>query len=301
MRNLFTLVLSLILFFACKNEQNEDKNENLPGSYSVVDDLGDTLTFDSPPQKIITLAPNLTEILFAVGAGDRLIADTKYCNFPEAAKKLPKAGDLLTINYELVASLKPDLILMTIEGNTKDVYDRLKESGNNVFISNPRDYNGIKKTVKDIAAITGNPGIADSLFTEWDGRLEKIKSDTPDPDGLQVMFMVSANPIMLAGKNTFVNEYLKMLGLRNIADEVELNYPIFSRERIFEVDPDYIFYPGMEKNVRENVLNLYPEWNDLTSIKKGNFFTLDPDLFYRPGPRFIDALDTLKTKVFRSR
>lgn len=297
MKNLTILLLVVFVFTACKNEENKE-NVSQNGKIEITDDLGVKIVLEKTPEKIISLAPNLTEIVFAAGAGDKLIADTRFCNYPPAADTLPEVGDLLTINFEKITAMQPDLILVTIEGNSKDNYDRLTELGHTVFVSNPRDYEGIKKTVRDIAYITGNKSVADSLCDEWDKDIKRIIKDVPEgEDQPVVMFMAAANPIMLAGVNTFVNEYLKLLNLRNIAEGVDLNYPVFSREKIMETDPDYIFYPGMEKNVRESVLDLYPEWKNLSAFRNGNFHTLDPDLFYRPGPRFTKALDTLKSKI----
>lgn len=290
-RTVLILMAFLILSACSKKEQNEISTEN--SGYYVIDDLGDTLRFNTPPGAIITLAPNLTEILFALGEGDKLVGNTKYCNYPPEATNIQNVGDLLTVNYELISTIKPDLIFITIEGNKKEVYDRLKQLGNKVFISNPRDYEGIKKTVSDIAQIMQKSEIADSLIVVWDEDVKRCVSHNYQSDSLNVMFMVSANPVMLAGENTFVNEYLKILGLRNIAEGVPMNYPVFSREKIYEIDPDYIFYPGMEKNVMENVVGLYPEWKNLKVFKEGKFITLDPDLFYRPGPRFTKALSKL--------
>ncbi|GJQ64200.1 MAG: ABC transporter substrate-binding protein [Melioribacteraceae bacterium] len=296
------IIFGILLFFylsGCDNTNQDKSNDIKSGELAVVDDLGDTLYFNQPPAKIVTLAPNLTEIIYALGAGDRLVGNTKFCNYPPEAVDIQNVGDLLTVNYELISAIKPDLIFITIEGNKKEVYDRLKQLGNKVFISNPRDYEGIKKTLSDIALITGKTHIADSLIKVWDQDVEKCRSANFYKNSLNVMFMVSANPVMLAGENTFVNEYLKMLGLKNIAVGVPMNYPLFSREKIYDIDPDFIFYPGMEKNVKENVVGLYPEWRELRVFREDNFITLDPDLFYRPGPRFTEALKELKNVIDR--
>ncbi len=267
------------------------------GTVVLKDDLGHKITFTKPPEKVVTLAPNLTEMIFALGCGHKIIANTTYCNYPPEAKGKTKVGDLISVDYEKITELSPDLILMTVEGNKKNTYHKLKELGFKIFVSNPRNYAGIKKTFKDIAKIFRLESKADSIIHAWDKEVAFIRRSAEKPNKPKTMFVVSLTPLMLAGKNTFVNEYLKLCALKNIADDSPLNYPIFSREEVVKRNPEIIILPQNQFKSKEELLSLYPEWSGLKAIKENKIITVNQDLFFRPGPRFVEALSILYKKI----
>jgi iron complex transport system substrate-binding protein len=292
MNKLFVFILLII--FGCGKDEHKQTEQPL----KVVDDLGKSFSVDSIPQRVITLAPNLTEMIYELGVGNKLVGNTFYCNYPQQANDVEKVGDLLTINYEKILELKPDIILLTVEGNTKEGYDKLTELGFKVFISNPRDFEGIKKTLLDLSKIFDKEQTADFLIADWNGRLNKIKKVVDQNAEKSAMFLISLQPIMLAGNNTYINEFLKFCGIKNITEDTDVNYPVFSREQVLVRDPDYIFYSaGMNRDETE-IKNAYPEWSKLSALKNGNLFFIDADLYFRPGPRFVLALEDLASKVY---
>ncbi|MCB0752747.1 MAG: ABC transporter substrate-binding protein, partial [Ignavibacteriae bacterium] len=232
---LFLPILTLLLLMGCGENQDSQINKG-----TISDDLHQQFNFNEPPKRIISLAPNLTELLFELDAGNKIIGNTKYCNFPDSAKNIEKVGDLLTIDVEKIVSLNPDLIFITVEGNSKSDYEKLKDLGLKVFVSNPRSYRGIKKTLTDMSKILGKESFADSLIKGWDVRIEKVKKTHDIIFSQTVLFLVSTNPIFTVGKNSFVNEILTFAGLINISADENNNYPMFSREEIVKRDPDYI-------------------------------------------------------------
>ncbi len=263
----------------------------------IKDDLGNEIRISEIPKRVVTLAPNLTEMLFALGEGDKIIANTTYCNYPPEAKNKTKVGDLFSVNYEKLIGLSPDLIFMTVEGNSKGTYERLLKLGFKIFVSNPRNYEGIKKTFRDFALIFNDSAHADSIVVSWDARVEKIRKERKSKNKLKAMFVVSLSPLMLAGKNTFVNEYLKFCNLKNVADASPLNYPVFGREEILKDNPDVIILPEGKIKDTSSLLKLFPEWKNLNAIKTGSVYEINPDLFFRPGPRFVKALEFLCKKL----
>ena len=285
----------LLLFLSCGKER-----EKLGPGIILKDDLGVEQSFEKIPERIITLAPNLTEMVFELGLGKKLIGNTSYCDYPEEAKKVEKVGDLLTVNFEKIVSLKPDLVFITVEGNTKETYDKFHQLGIKIFVSNPRGYDGIKKSFRDIAKIFGIENSASKKIAEWDSVISRIKSENSPFRKKKAMFIVDLKPLMLAGKNTFLNEYLQICGLENIALSSRMNYPIFSREEILKLDPDYIIYPsgsGLEMN---EINNAYPEWIRLKALKNGCVVFVDWSLYSRPGPRFVRATEDLFNRLLRT-
>jgi len=289
----YFIILALV-FAGCTKENPEVENKLL---IQVVDDLGITYQSDITPRKIISLAPNLTEMIYELGLDSNLIGNTKYCNYPEDANRKVKIGDLLTVDYEKIIELKPDLILITVEGNAKDSYDKLKKLGFQLFVSNPRDFKGIKKTFRDIAKIFQIENIADEKINLWDEVIEKVKEETLNRKKLSGMFLVSLKPVMLAGGNTFVNEFLKIVGIENIALDSKVSYPLFSREEILTRNPEIIIHAISNDGINNEIANNYPEWKKIDGVKNKNIIKVDPDLFFRPGPRYPIAVQTLWNKV----
>ena len=289
----FTILVISFLLISCGNNNKQSTSKN-----TITDDLGNVFTFEKAPQRIISLAPNLTEMFFSLGLENHLVGNTMYCNYPPQAQKIEKVGDMLTFNFEKIVLLKPNLIFITVEGNTKSTYDKFHELGLKVFVSNPRNYKGIRKTYSDLGKIFGVTHKTETALTKWDSTLQSITA-TQKPQNRTAMFLVELRPIMLAGENTFINEYLQFCGLKNIAANSKLNYPIFNREEILKRDPDYIIYPTGGGDTIEMLKEAYPEWKQLKAIKNNNVIFIDRDLYLRPGPRFIEALADLSNQLLR--
>ncbi|MGK9476780.1 ABC transporter substrate-binding protein [Melioribacter sp. OK-6-Me] len=296
MKNLFktTGIFILILLISSCSEIQNQKSVN---GIAVVDDIGNRVLIDSIPQRVISLAPNLTEIIFDLNAGNKIVGNTLYCNFPAAARNVEKVGDLLTVDFEKVLSLNPDIIFITVEGNRKETFDKFKSLGLKLFVSNPRNYEGIKKSYLDIARILDREKYARKKIERWDKLLDSIRIKSSNNQPKTAMIPVELKPLMLAGKNTFLNEYLEVCGLKNVADNPTINYPVFNREEILIRNPDFIIILSDGKLSTNNLLELYPEWKDLKAIQNGNVIFVDRDLYSRPGPRFVEAATDLFNRL----
>ncbi|MEG8947838.1 ABC transporter substrate-binding protein [Rosettibacter firmus] len=279
----------IILFILCSCNKEEQNNNKI----IFKDDIGNTITLNKSPKRIITLAPNLTEIIFDLKLDKYLVGNTLYCNFPEQANKIEKVGDMINFDFEKIISLKPDLIFITVEGNTKEAYNKFNELGLKVFVSNPRNISGIKKTYLDIAKILGAETLAKINISLRDSLIAKISRAAKNYERKSVMYLVELQPLMLAGKNTFINEYLEICGLENIAKDVNINYPIFNREEILKRNPDIIIIPDDGIITKQKILELYPEWKNLKAINNNKVIFVNRDLFSRPGPRYADAVKEL--------
>lgn len=291
MKNFLKILPLIFLIISC----SQKKEQNLSSNF-IEDDLGNKFSIDTIPRKIISLAPNLTEIIYELGLEKKLIGNTLYCNFPAEAKGIEKVGDMLTFNYEKILTLKPDLIFITIEGNTKETYDKFRELGLKIFVSNPRNYEGIKKTIADFGKIFRIEKLTEKKIASWDSTIANIKSTLKNENPKTAMFVVELKPLMLAGKNTFLNEFLLFNGLKNITEDSPVNYPLFSREEILKRDPDYIIIPT-DNGEKTKVEQVYPEWINLKAVKNNNVIFVDRDLYSRPSARFIDAVKDLHLKI----
>ncbi len=286
------LFLTLIAFSCGKQLKEKPDKKNF-----ITDALGNKFELSQPPERIITLAPNLTEMVFELGAGEKLVGNTLFCNYPDEAKSVEKIGDMLTVDYEKIVTLHPDLIFITKEGNKKNIYQKLISLKQKVFVSDPKSYADIKETFLKMGKILGEEQTALQKIKAWDRLIDSVKNEVKNSTTGSVMFLVSVKPIMLAGKNTFIDEILSICGLQNIADSSSLRYPVFSREEIVKKNPDYIILFASKNLKAENVKNAYPEWKELNAVKNNNIIFVDPDLFARPGPRFAKAVEFLFNSV----
>lgn len=289
---LFIPLLFLIFAASCKNDDKTNSPQNF-----IIDDLHKKIEINSVPSRIITLAPNLTELVFELGEGAKIIGNTNYCNYPDSAKKIEKVADLLSVNLEKITALNPDLIFITAEGNSKADYNKLISLGFKVFVSNPRNFTGIKKTLLDMGNIFNVYDKADSIVNSWNRRIDSVKKTHNQIVYKSVMFLISTNPIYSVGKNTFVHQILTLSGLSNITSDTDVNYPLLNREEILVRNPNYILLYETNNNDIAEILKAYPEWNTLSAVINNRVFFINADLFSRPGPRFVDAVENLNMLV----
>ena len=289
------LLLLLVFVIGC----SKPGNKTPAVSDTIVDDIGVKVTIIPVPQRVITLAPNLTEMIYALGEGNKLVGNTTYCNFPSQAKSVEKVGNMLTVDYEKIVSLKPDLIFMTVVGNSKNSYDKLKDLGMTVFVSNPKTFSGINKTFLDMGKIFNREKFAKEKISQWDSVINYIKNKKSGIRNNKAMFLVSLRPIMLAGENTFINEIIETAGMKNIANGTKVNYPVYSREEVLKKNPDYIILFRNKNLTAKDVKAAYEEWSELNASKQNLIIFVDPDLFARPGPRYYLAVEFLYRKIHR--
>lgn len=162
-----------------------------------------------------------------------------------------------------------------------------------MFVSNPRNYDGIKKSYNDIGNIFGIEELSRKRTDQWDSIITTIKKESSILRSSTGAFFIEVKPIMLAGENTYFNELLEICGLKNITGGMKINYPIFNREELLKRNPDYIFYPTSPNDKLETVIDSYPEWKELNAVKNKRFFLVDRDLYSRPGPRFVRAVENI--------
>jgi iron complex transport system substrate-binding protein len=286
------LIITALILSSCADTKKPERQ-----TIVLKDDLGNEITFDKAPQRIITLAPNLTEMIYDLGLGGKLVGNTLYCNYPDEARKVEKIGDMLTFNFEKILSLKPDLVLITVEGNTKQTYDKFRELGLKIFATNPRNFEGIKKSYEDFGKIFDIAAVTGKKIKMWDSVITQINTESKAFKEATAMFVVELKPVMLAGRNTFINQYLQICGLKNITEDSPANYPVFSREEILKRDPDYIIYPTGGNDNISKIKEAYPEWARLKAVKNNNVVFVNWDIYMRPGPRFAEAVSDLFNRL----
>jgi iron complex transport system substrate-binding protein len=251
------------------------------------------------PQTIVSLVPSNTEILFALGLGDKVVGVTEYCNYPTEARTKSIVGGISSINFEKIVALDPDLILAS-SMNGEDSVAHLRKLGYSVLCLNSDSIEGTFSSIHCIGEVTGAKSIATELVTSMQQRLdattEKIKTAETTPQ--TVKHLMSIDPYWISGNHTFQNELITLAGGINAFPEVD-GWGIISLERLLTVDPDVILVDSsvdMEKeggNHLKQLLMADPRLSSLSAVKNGRIYVMNADIFDRGGPRIVDALDEL--------
>jgi len=292
----FTFLI-LILTLSSLPSFSFTETSNYP--LTVIDHTGTAVTILQEPERIISAAPSNTEILFALGLGDKVVGVTNYDNYPEEVAQIEKIGEMSPLNLEKIVALKPDLILAYAVSQGKEIL-RLRELGFKVIDVDPSNLEETFQSIMRIATICGVPERGESLVQELSGRVEKIKakvSQITNSKRPKVFIGSTFEPIWTAGANTLCDELITLAGGQNIAGSSS-GWIAISPELVAQAEPDIIIIPtgamnpGEESKIKENI-SQRSGWSNLPAIKNQKIFIVNEDLFYRAGPRSVEALEWL--------
>ncbi|MBW1917259.1 MAG: cobalamin-binding protein [Deltaproteobacteria bacterium] len=267
----------------------------LPGQARVyTDQLGRQVSVSDNPRRVVALAASITEIIFALGQGQRLKGVTQFSNFPPAAKSLPKVGSYIHLDLERIMALRPDLCIATKDGNPKYAVDRLTDLGIPVYTVDPRDMRGVMNSIREIGHLLGASARARELVADMQRRLDRVKSLVAhSPLRPRVFLQIGIAPIVSAGSNTFLDELISRAGGQNLAAG-PVAYPRFTREQVLALQPDVIIITSMTRGAAfDQIKAEWSQWDHLPASRQHRIFVVDSDIFDRPSPRMVEALETL--------
>lgn len=263
---------------------------------TIRDDFGEFVTIRGYPQRIVSLAPSNTEILFALGLSDRVVGVTDYCDYPPETATFPKVGGYSTINLEKVVAAKPDLVLAAF-GNTEDMINRMRSLGLVVVALNPTDLNGVLDNIAVIGEIAGANKEADSLIKDLSGRINDVTAKTDLLEARpSAVHLVWYDPLWISGGNTFQNEVIHQAGGDNAFEYIE-GWGIVGFEEFIVADPKYILVSsgtGMGTrgyDIIYEYMMTEPRFQNLQAVKNNQVILIDADVISRAGPRIVDALE----------
>jgi ABC-type hemin transport system substrate-binding protein len=255
------------------------------------------------PQRIVSLAPNMTEILFALGLGDRIVGVTSFCDYPPAARTKPKVGGMSNPSLEAVVSLKPDIVVMTTDGNPKEFEERLRTLHIRTYVSTSRRIKDLAKGIRELGAALDVGDRADRLADDNEARLEKLVAVKTAGPEKKILFIVWPDPLIVAGPGTVIDDAIKIAGAENVAARSISEYPKYSIEAILQNPPDMVVIgPDMRENSHANIRKLsqglLARLRILPAVKNGKVFYVSDDL-YRLGPRTVRGIEELRTVLGR--
>jgi iron complex transport system substrate-binding protein len=252
------------------------------------------------PERIISLAPNMTEMLFALGLGRNIVGVTTFCDFPEEAKKKPKVGGMSNPSLEAVVALKPDVVVMTTDGNPQEFETRLRSLGIRTYVSTMRRLEELPAGIRDLGKAMGVPERADRLAASLESQIQRHSHSPIAGRSPKVLFVVWPEPLIVAGPGTVIDDALTLLGIENLGASAGISYPKYSIEEVLRRPPDVILVgKGMGRDdVRKISQGFLKKLNILPAVKEGRVFFVGDEL-YRLGPRTIKGIEELERVLGR--
>lgn len=245
------------------------------------------------PSRIISLAPSTTEILFALGLGDRIVGVTSFCDYPAMAKRKQKIGGMSNPSLEAVVSLKPDIVVMTTDGNPKEFEERLRSLKIKTYVFKARRLHELPAGIRDLGAALGVKAKADELANEIEIAINKYRSQRSEVRSKKkVIFIIWPEPLIVAGSGTAIDDTITLLGAENIASKAKVPYPKYSIEEIIHQSPDVIFIGKGHINMKEVSRGLLKRIAMVPAVKKGDVFYIS-DSLYRLGPRVVKGIEEI--------
>lgn len=290
--------LAVLFFAAALLACTADAQGSAAASREVADETGRTVKIPQPVQRIVSLAPSLTETLYALGLQDRLVGDTAYCDYPADAAKKHKVGGAINPNMEEVAALKPDIVLVVKSLNRLETVRALEQLGISVYSTDPHSVEDVIASMQKLSGVLGAQKAGDALHEKLESRLiavrEKLKGVAPTP----VMFVVWTEPLQSVGKKTFVADVLRHAGAESVVESAQ-DWPKFSLEEAVRLQPQYLVFASNHSEAVKNdveALALKPGWSAMKAVK-GRKIAIVSDAINRPGPRIVDAVEELARQL----
>jgi len=245
-----------------------------------------------PTNRVISLAPNLTEIVFAIGAGDRLVGRTTYCDFPAEAKAVAAVGDTLQPSLERIISLQPQVVLISTSSQLEVFTQQLQNQHIAVFVTDPRDLDGVFRSIEQIGLIVGHTQQAEQLIQNLRDRTRAVEEAVKGRPPVRVFYQLSAEPLYTAGHDAFVTDLMRRAGAMSVTADVPGAWPKYSNESALAAQPEAIILPtgGSMGAANSTVTEALAK---SSAALQGRVYKINDDHLTRPGPRSVDGLEAM--------
>ena len=268
-----------------------------PPPHIFIDDLNRQVVLPSVPQRIVSLAPSITEILFAIGLGERVVGVTQYCDYPPEAQAKPKVG-YTHPSLEAIVALQPDLVLAPRELLRADALGKLEQLQISTYVLDAQTVDSILAHIQMLGRILGAQTAADELTGRMRRRIEDIRVRTSSLPRPRVLYVLNSEPLITVGPGSFIHQLIELAGGSNIAARAQVAYPRLSMEAVLKEDPELILFPtGRAEGIARGEEERWQRWTTLSAIKLGRLHRVPNDLLNRPGPRIVQGLDALARAI----
>lgn len=277
-------------------EQNAESVNTV--KIEVTDFKGRKIVLDKVPQRIVSLSPSNTEILFALGAGEKVVGVTSYCDYPDEAKKVEQVGTFEGPNMELIKKVQPDVVLAGYI--QEEAVKTLEGMGIPIIVTEAESFEAIYQSINLIGKITGTAAKAEEIAAGMKNKIAEIEAKTKDKEKPTIFYVVWTDPLMTAGSKTFINDVIKVAGGINVAEKVE-SWAKYSAEELVKDNPDMLVAAlhSTDEGMTKEDLSRNQIFSKLECVKQGKVYVMsDDNLISRPGPRIIQAVEEMNKAFF---
>lgn len=282
--------VGLLLTAACSRPPS--KVENQAGSHQTKDEAGRTITVPDHVTRFISLAPNLTEIVYAIGAGDGLVGRTTYCNYPAEAQKVEAVGDTLKPSIERIIALRPQIVFVSTASQLEAFTSELEAHHIAVYVTDSHDLEGVFHSIERLAEVLGKQTQAAELLRQLRARVSAVAEKVKSRPQVRVFYQVSDEPLYTIGREAFITDLIKRAGGISVTADVPGAWPKYSAESALAARPEAIVLPtgGSMGDANSNVAGALKR---SPAVASGRVYKINDDHLSRPGPRAVDGLEDL--------
>ncbi len=260
---------------------------------TFVDDFGRKLYLAKEPKRIVSLAPSITEMLFAIGLDEEIVGVTEFCDYPPAALKKPKVG-YSQPNLEVLVALQPDLIVAPKSFLRADLLNRLDQLKIPTFLFEPKTVEDILTHIRVLGRIVGHVSESLKLSENIKKRIAALSSQLEGLERPTLLFVLNTDPLITVGPGSYIHQLFGLAGARNAAEDAGMAYPRFSIEEVLRQNPEFLLFPiGRFEGIPQPEQDQWRRWTSLEAVKRNNLFQVQSNLLNRPGPRVIEGLEAL--------
>ena len=266
----------------------------------VVDDAEREVCLDAPAQRIVSLSPGATELVFAAGGGERIVGTVSYSDYPPEAEEIPRIGSYKRLDMEALLVREPDLVVGWSSGNPTEQLERLQDLGLTVYLSEPRELADVATTVERLGRLTGTATTADQAAADYREELAAIEARYGNADTVRVFYQVWPDPLMTVNDDHLISQAAALCGGENVFGELRSLTPRIDKESALDRNPEAIVAGGMGE-ADETWLDAWREFDSLEAVTRGNLFFVPPSSIQRPTPRLVEGTRTLCEQLERAR
>src|SRR3990172_3636909 len=259
---------------------------------TVLDDTGNTLTLRVPARRIISLAPHVTELLYAAGAGGYVVGAVDYRDYPEAAKRIPRVGGYTGLDLEAIVALRPDLIIAWQSRNPPSQVERLRALGLAVYVSEPRHIEDVATNIERLGRLAGTADAALRAARAFRQRHEALRRRYAARPAVTVFYQIWDRPLMTVNGKQLISDVIHLCGGRNVFADLPILAPTVDVEAVLAADPEAIVASGAGA-ARPEWFDAWRRWPQLRAVRRDNLFVVPPDVLQRHGPRILDGAEHL--------
>jgi iron complex transport system substrate-binding protein len=260
---------------------------------TFVDDLGRKVFLAQAPTRVVSLAPSITEILYAIGLNDEIVGVSEFCDYPPAAMQKPKVG-YAHPNIEVIVTLRPDLVLAPRAFLRADLLAKLEQLKIPTFIVDPESFEEIPSRIQTVGRILNRTSSADGVAMAMRQRIAAIRSKMETVTAVRVLYVLNSQPLITVGPGSYIHQVINAAGGSNIASKTTVPYPRLNMETVLKEDPEIIIFPiGKAEGIPLSEQQEWLRWTSVSAVKQGRLHQIPADVLNRPGPRIVEGLEAL--------